>query len=271
MARIDPFIEKLFSQSARELRLEAGAGAVLATPRGPLPLVRQALTRQQVLGAVAEIVPDDLRQAFGQQGLTVFPYLSPDGAVEVRVDVTDGGATVTVVPRVRADASTRPTVEAPAALRANGARPSGSVAAASGSARLSAPADARLALDALLDTMLTRRASDLHLSTDCPPTFRVDGDMRAEKDYGPLSHDRLKELLWTIAPEKNREEWHARKDTDFAHETAAARFRVNVFADRKGIGAVLRQIPNEILGAEEMGVSQAVLDLCHLSKGLVLV
>jgi twitching motility protein PilT len=101
--------------------------------------------------------------------------------------------------------------------------------------------------------------------------FRVDGDMSPEREYGPVSHERLKEMLWSIAPEKNREEWHARKDTDFAHETAAARFRVNVFADRKGIGAVLRQIPNDILTAEAMGLSQAVLDLCFLTKGLVLV
>jgi twitching motility protein PilT len=101
--------------------------------------------------------------------------------------------------------------------------------------------------------------------------FRVDGDMTPDADYGPLPHERLKALLWSIAPEKNREEWHGRKDTDFAHETPAARFRVNVFADRKGIGAVLRQIPNDILTAEKLGLSQHILDLCFLTKGLVLV
>ncbi len=126
-------------------------------------------------------------------------------------------------------------------------------------------------MDALLDAMLARRASDLHLSSDCPPNFRVDGDMTPDESYGALPHERLKELLWSIAPEKNREEWHARKDTDFAHEIPAARFRVNVFADRKGIGAVMRQIPNDILTAEAMGLSQPVLDLCYLTKGLVLV
>jgi twitching motility protein PilT len=78
-------------------------------------------------------------------------------------------------------------------------------------------------------------------------------------------------MLWSIAPERNREEWEARKDTDFAHETDAARFRVNVFMDRKGIGAVLRQIPNSIRTAEQMGLSKHILDLCFLSKGLVLV
>jgi twitching motility protein PilT len=95
--------------------------------------------------------------------------------------------------------------------------------------------------------------------------------MTADPEYGPVPPERLKELLWSIAPERNREEWHARKDTDFAHDTAAARFRVNVFADRRGIGAVLRQIPNEVLSAEALGISKPVLDLCSLTKGLVLV
>jgi len=134
-----------------------------------------------------------------------------------------------------------------------------------------APADPRAALDALLDLMFERGASDIHLAADNPPVLRVDGDMTPVGEQGALSPERLKEMLWTIAPEKNREEWHARKDTDFAHETASARFRVNVFADRRGLGAVLRQIPNEILTAEEMGLSRHVVDLCWLSKGLVLV
>jgi twitching motility protein PilT len=101
--------------------------------------------------------------------------------------------------------------------------------------------------------------------------LRIDGDMVAVDDYGPINGERLKELVWAVAPEKNREEWHSKKDTDFAHETSSARFRVNVFADRKGIGAVLRQIPNEILTAEKMGLSPAIMDLCWLTKGLVLV
>ena len=51
-------------------------------------------------------------------------------------------------------------------------------------------------------------------------------------------------MLWTLAPPKNRTEFDERSDTDFAHATEEARFRVNVFADRHGIGAVMRQIPS---------------------------
>jgi twitching motility protein PilT len=50
-----------------------------------------------------------------------------------------------------------------------------------------------------------------------------------------------------------------------------ARFRVNVFKDRKGVGGVFRTIPTEILTAEQLGLPPAILNLCNLSKGLVLV
>jgi twitching motility protein PilT len=89
--------------------------------------------------------------------------------------------------------------------------------------------------------------------------------------YGILDPRSLEQMLLSLAPRRNQEEFRACSDTDFAHETADARFRVNLFVDRKGPGAVLRQIPTKILSAEEMGLSQHVLNLCHLSKGLVLV
>src|SRR5512133_343462 len=92
MARLDPFIERLFSDSARELRLETGTGAVLASSRGMVPLIKQALTAQQIVGALAEVLPDDRRDGFPAPGTTVFPYVSPHGTVEVRLEVADGSA-----------------------------------------------------------------------------------------------------------------------------------------------------------------------------------
>jgi len=132
-------------------------------------------------------------------------------------------------------------------------------------------ADPRAAMEQLLNFMLDRKASDLHLSSDTPPIIRIDGDMTPLEGYPPLSAGRLKDMLFSIAPEKNREQWLSIKDTDFAHENARARFRVNLFEDRKGIGAVMRQIPATIRTAAEMGLPQSVLDLCFLNKGLVVV
>ncbi|HET9155135.1 MAG TPA: type IV pilus twitching motility protein PilT [Myxococcaceae bacterium] len=131
--------------------------------------------------------------------------------------------------------------------------------------------DPRAAMDQLLNYMLDRKASDLHVSSDTTPIIRVDGDMTPIEGHPPLSSSRLKDMLFSIAPEKNREQWLSIKDTDFAYETPRARFRVNLFDDRKGIGSVMRQIPNTIRTAQEMGLPQHVLDLCFLNKGLVVV
>ncbi|CAN5355946.1 type IV pilus twitching motility protein PilT [soil metagenome] len=128
-------------------------------------------------------------------------------------------------------------------------------------------------LDALFHRMCEVGASDLHLSSTMPPLVRKDGEMRRlDEDAPALSSDVVSRLLAEIMPSKNQAEFEARHDTDFAYEIAGlARFRANVFLDRKGVGAVFRVIPSEILTAEQLGLSPHVLGLCQLKKGLVLV
>jgi twitching motility protein PilT len=129
------------------------------------------------------------------------------------------------------------------------------------------------AIDALFHQMVAIKASDLHLSSNMPPLIRVDGHMQPlDAAIGPLSPEAISLLLHPIMPEKNREEYGRRHDTDFAYEIAGlARFRANAFLDRKGPGAVFRVIPVKILTAEELGLSPHILQLCRLTKGLVLV
>jgi twitching motility protein PilT len=75
-----------------------------------------------------------------------------------------------------------------------------------------------------------------------------------------------------VLPEQNKKEFRERHDSDFAYELkGTARFRGNAFMDRKGPGAVFRVIPANILTAEQLGLSQHILNLCGLTKGLVLV
>ncbi|MEM1415916.1 MAG: type IV pilus twitching motility protein PilT [Myxococcota bacterium] len=116
-------------------------------------------------------------------------------------------------------------------------------------------------------------ASDLHLSSGVVPLARVDGSVvPLDPSHGELSHEELHALIMEITPEKNRNEFEATNDTDYAHAIEGlARFRVNVFMDRKGIGTVMRQIPFEILSVDQIGIPKKVLDLCYLTKGLVLV
>jgi twitching motility protein PilT len=129
------------------------------------------------------------------------------------------------------------------------------------------------AIDKLFQAMCAAGASDLHLSVGSPPIIRKDGRMQPlDPAAAALGPDDLIALLQPIIPERNREEFGRRHDTDFAYEIPdLARFRANAFVDRRGPGAVFRVIPTKILTAEQLGLSQHILALCQLSKGLVLV
>jgi twitching motility protein PilT len=129
------------------------------------------------------------------------------------------------------------------------------------------------AIDRLFRLMCERGASDLHLCVGMPALMRKDGEIQPlEPDTPALTPENVIALLEPITPAKNRDEFARRHDTDFAYEIAGlARFRANVFMDRKGHGAVFRVIPSKILSAEDLGLSPHILALCKLTKGLVLV
>jgi twitching motility protein PilT len=129
-----------------------------------------------------------------------------------------------------------------------------------------------LTLDGLLELMVEKKASDLHLSTGCPPFLRVDGEIEVIAGNPQVTEAWLRQQLEGIMPERNRSEFAATLDTDFAYDIAGlARFRANVLRDHRGLGAVLRCIPSRIVPAAELNIPQSVLDLCSMPKGLILV
>ena len=120
-------------------------------------------------------------------------------------------------------------------------------------------------IDGLLRQMLAAKASDLHLSSGNHPVMRVHGEIHFSRDKAVLSGADINALVQEIMTEKAR-------DADFAYEIPGlARFRINVFEDRNGVGSVMRQIPIDIITAEKLGLPKACTDLCWLSKGLVVV
>jgi twitching motility protein PilT len=119
--------------------------------------------------------------------------------------------------------------------------------------------------------LLKEKGSDLHLSAGGPPLIRKDGDI-VPLDPRPLGGEDLKAMLLEIMPPRNCAEFEERQDTDFAHEIRGqARFRVNVFMDTRGWGAVIRIIPARVVSADELGLCESIRKLCELEKGLVLV
>jgi len=122
-------------------------------------------------------------------------------------------------------------------------------------------------LENLLQLMVQQKASDLHLSAQCRPILRIDGDIHALEEFANLNEEKLWLELQKITPERNQKEFEKSNDTDFAHEVELlARFRVNIFRDHRGIGAVFRRIPSSIILPAELGIPPAVIDLCTFPK-----
>jgi twitching motility protein PilT len=102
--------------------------------------------------------------------------------------------------------------------------------------------------------------------------LRLHGEMVRIPGTVPCSPEETARLLFPLLSPRYKKEYESSSDTDFAHEIPGlARFRCNVFADRKGAGGVFRMIPSRIPSIEDLGLSKAILDMCFLPKGLVLV
>jgi twitching motility protein PilT len=135
------------------------------------------------------------------------------------------------------------------------------------------PSQGELRLQRYLRAMVQMRASDLHLSSGAEPIARVDGEIRVmEGAAGPLRNDDLLDMMQAIAPADVRKQYEETNDADFAYEIdGIGRFRMNYFVDRRGPCLVARQIPIDVVSPEQLGIPPAVIDMCWLSKGLVLV
>jgi twitching motility protein PilT len=126
-------------------------------------------------------------------------------------------------------------------------------------------------IDAFFKLMHEQSASDLHLVAGQPPLLRIHGDMERVK-YKVLDNEDLRKMLYEITPEDKIKVFEETGDVDFGYEVPAlARYRANYFMQRIGIGAVFREIPNEVLTCEQLGLPAVISKLATLPRGLILV
>lgn len=126
-------------------------------------------------------------------------------------------------------------------------------------------------IDAFFKLMNDQGASDLHLIAGQQPALRIRGEVERVK-YKLLENDDLRSMLYEIAPEDKIKVFEETGDVDFGYEIPGlARYRANFFMQRNGVGAVFRQIPNNIMGCEQLGLPSVVAKLATLPRGLVVV
>ncbi len=128
-----------------------------------------------------------------------------------------------------------------------------------------------LLIDKLLQVVVSRKASDLHLAVGQPPVLRLDGHL-VKLETKVLEAEDTVALMKAIAPERCQQELQEVGGADFGFAFGdAARFRVSIFKQKGNVGMVLRQIPNRLMGFEELGTPPVLKDLIMRPRGLILV
>ena len=126
-------------------------------------------------------------------------------------------------------------------------------------------------IDQFLRLMVQQKGSDLHLTVGSPPIMRQHGELTRVK-FRDLTPADMQALMYEIMTPAQKAEFEQSSDIDFAYEVAdVARFRVNLFRQRKGMGCVMRTIPSTVLSADDLNLPEGVRRFCKLTKGLVLV
>ena len=287
MPQLDRFLNLLVTNNGSGLTLAEGDVAKVIIKDSARPVMKQPLTSAQILTLVREIAPAGQPHALDAKGAVSFDYSSADGAFEVSL-TQNGKIVAQIKPKGLAKNGAKPTAastqtvaseavapppvpqSAPVAPRVETVRPEPTPMQAT---RVSATGNRALEkIEGLLRTLVGHKASDLHLRSGSPPMLRLNGEIEPIPNEATLSSADIDEMLSAVMLEQNRDEFKELNDTDFAHEIpGVARFRGNALRERKGTGAVFRAVPAAVVSVEQMGISQEVQRLCHLTKGLVLV
>src|SRR3982750_3622474 len=126
-------------------------------------------------------------------------------------------------------------------------------------------------IDRLLETVVRKKASDLHLAVGKPPTLRRRGHMRELQTKVREPEDTMS-LMKSITPERIQQEFEESGAGDFGFAYGeAARFRVAIFKQKGCCSMVLRQIPNKLLTFEQIGLPRMAEQICRRPRGIFLV
>ena len=123
----------------------------------------------------------------------------------------------------------------------------------------------------LLEMVVKRGASDLHLTVGVPPMLRIDGEL-ISTDLEKLTPEDSKRLVYSILSDSQKAKFEEDLELDLSLSIKGlSRFRVNVHMERGSVEAALRIVPLDIRTIEELGLPPVVASLARCSNGLVLV
>ncbi len=127
-------------------------------------------------------------------------------------------------------------------------------------------------IEILLEEVVKRKASDLHLQVGLAPMLRVDGSLIAVAGADPLTSESIETLIFAILDEDQKQILLKDKEFDFSFAFGdLGRFRVNAFHERGNLAAALRLVPNELMSISQLGLPPIVEKFSEYPRGLVLI
>lgn len=127
-----------------------------------------------------------------------------------------------------------------------------------------------LTMKQLLEEMVQRNSTDLHLTTGAPPMYRIDGEL-VPTNYEIMTPELIQNLVYSVLNDQQRKKFEMEWELDFSFGIAGlSRFRGNTFRQRGSVAAAIRTIPFEIRGFKELGIPLVVQELAGRPKGLIL-
>jgi twitching motility protein PilT len=134
------------------------------------------------------------------------------------------------------------------------------------------PAPSTLNLRDLLDEMVTKNASDLHVVAGERPKLRIDGEIVSSSYDQPLTPKETLTLAYSVLTETQKKRFELDDELDFSFGIQnLARFRGNCFKQRGCVSLVMRQIPFQIKTFADLGLPPAIAKMAEKPRGLVLV
>lgn len=124
----------------------------------------------------------------------------------------------------------------------------------------------------LLELLIKRNGSDLHITTNTHPLIRVHGDLEPLSDYPILTPQDTKEYAYSVMSDKQKQAFEGHHEIDLSFGIQGlSRFRVNIFDQRNGIAIVFRAIPFEVVPVDKLNLPPQLIELCDKPNGLILV
>ena len=243
MAKIDKYLQQLVTRGASLLRLDPNDPPVVELPGGHrVSIGTQDLQGPMLDGLAKEILPEEHLTPYLRGEKVTFEHAMEGHGFQILCCRTPKGTRMVAA---RYGSSTRKGDAAPAALAS---------------------------LEDLIFRLLNDSGSDLYMNGDELPLARLNGQLEAWTEYGPIPGKHLEDLVRTWAPPDIWEAYARGQDTEFSHNDPAlpCRLRVSLLHEYPFPALAVRVIPREVPDADTLGLAETVRRLANLNKGLVL-